>query len=251
MRDRITHVEAVRPIFDAPPPMRLPATAIVFGIFSLSLWFTVSRVIPWLRDGFGVPPIFGWYLSGTVLVLAPILIFGSVMAWRELPMRRTNAWYERLRLVGMDRGDIAWSIVGIVVIASASVAILALARYIHPGFNPSPWFLANSAGWNVSVFVAWIPLFVTNIIGEELCWRGYILPRQETAWGRAAWAGNGIPWCLFHWSLGWPILVTLLPITLVLPWIVQRRRNTWVGIIIHAAFNAAGFAAAISNLGVQ
>jgi hypothetical protein len=34
--------------------------------------------------------------------------------------------------------------------------------------------------------------------------------------------------------------VMLLPITLLLPWIVQRRRNTWVGIIIHAVFNAAG-----------
>jgi hypothetical protein len=48
--------------------------------------------------------------------------------------------------------------------------------------------------------------------------------------------------------LGWPILVTLLPITLLLPWIVQRRRNTSVGIIIHAVFNATGFILATSAL---
>jgi hypothetical protein len=43
--------------------------------------------------------------------------------------------------------------------------------------------------------------------------------------------------------------VVLLPITMVLPWIVQRRQNTSVGIIIHAVFNAAGFVLATSALG--
>ena len=80
---------------------------------------------------------------------------------------------------------------------------------------------------------------------------GYVLPRQEAVMGRLAWLGNGIPWCLFHWSFGWPILVILLPITLLLPWIVQRRRNTWVGIIIHGVFNSAGFVFATSRLGSQ
>ena len=47
-----------------------------------------------------------------------------------------------------------------------------------------------------------------------------------------------------------PILVTLLPITL-LPWIVQRRRNTWVGIIIHAVFNGTGFIVVTSSLRAQ
>jgi hypothetical protein len=54
---------------------------------------------------------------------------------------------------------------------------------------------------------------------------------------------------LFHWSFGWPIMVTLLPITLLLPWIVQRRRNTSVGIIIHAVFNAAVFVVVASGVG--
>jgi len=135
------------------------------------------------------------------------------------------------------------------VIVTASAAILAFARHLDPSFQPSPSFLARNSGSNARVFAAWIPLFVTNILGEELCWRGYVLPRQEATWGPAAWLANGIPWCLFHWSLGWPILVMLLPITLLLPWVVQRRRNTWVGIIIHAVFNAAGFLLATSTLG--
>jgi len=230
-------------------PMGLAATAIVFGFFSLLLWVTVAVVIPWLRGAYGISPIFGWYLGGTVVVLAPILMFGSAMAWRELPAPTVAEWRRRMRLIPMNRGDVVWTIVGLLVIVIASAAVLALARHLDPSFRPSPSFLTQSPGWNVWVFAAWIPLFVTNILGEELCWRGYVLPRQEAAWGRAAWLGNGIPWCLFHWSLGWPILVTLLPITLLLPWIVQRRRNTAVGIIIHALFNASGFILATSALG--
>src|SRR5262249_1215743 len=151
-------------------------------------------------------------ISGTVLVLLPILSFGTVMAWRELPLQGLGEWRKGLRLVRMNPGDAGLTIVGILLVSIASAAGLALCRYPDPRFQPSRWFLAQSPGWHAWVFVGWIPLFITNILGEELCWRGYILPRQEVVLGRAAWLGNGIPWCLFHWSFGWPILVMLLPI---------------------------------------
>src|SRR5262245_52156567 len=231
--------------------MGLAATAMVFGFFSFSLWLTVAVMIPWLRDAYGISPIFGWYLSGTVVVLAPILLFGSAMACLELPVPTLSEWRRRLRLVPLDRGDAVWTIVGLLVIVIASAAILALGRHLDPSFQQSPSFLAQSPGWNAWIFAAWIPMFVTNILGEEVCWRGYVLPRQEAAWGGTAWLVNGIPWCLFHWSFGWPTLVTLLPITLLLPWIVQRRRNTLVGIFIHAVFNAACFILATSALGAR
>ena len=87
----------------------------VFGFFSLSLWLTVAVVIPWLRDSYGISPIFGWYLSGTVVVLAPILIFGSAMAWLELPAPTLSEWRRRLRLLPINRGDALWAIVGLLV----------------------------------------------------------------------------------------------------------------------------------------
>ena len=232
-----------------PPPIGLTATASIFAVFSILLWLTVWVLIPWLRDSFGVLPIIGWYIGGPAFVLVPLLLYGCAMAWRELPMRSPGVLKERLRLNSMDHGDVIWVIGGLLAIVTASAVILALARSINPNFRPSPWFLQHPLGLHAWVFAAWIPLFVSNIMGEELCWRGYLLPRQEARFGRAAWLPNGILWCLFHWSFGWPIMVTLLPITLLLPWIVQRRRNTWVGIIIHAIFNAAGFIIAASGVG--
>lgn len=232
-----------------PPAIGLAASITMFGAFSVLLWLTTMAVIPWLRDSFSMSPIIGWFVSGTALVLIPILIFGCVMAWRELPKRDLRSLRRRLRLNAISRGDLIWAGGGLLAIAAATAALLALARYIDPGFRPSPWFLLQPPGWHASVFAAWLPLFVSNILGEELCWRGYVLPRQETGFGRMAWLPNGALWCLFHWSFGWPIMVTLLPITLGLPWIVQRRRNTSVGIVIHGAFNAAGFIVVASGAG--
>jgi membrane protease YdiL (CAAX protease family) len=50
-------------------------------------------------------------------------------------------------------------------------------------------------------------------------------------------------------EFGWPVMLLLLPVALLLPWIVQRRRNTLVGMIIHAVFNAADFMVAITDPG--
>jgi len=213
----------------------------------LLLWLTLVAIIPWLHDAFGVPLIIGWYVSGTAFVLLPILLFGVLRAWWELPTRNIGQLCKRLRLKAVGGRDIVWAIGGLFTISLGSALILALARHLDPSFRPSPEFLRQSPGWHAWVFVAWIPLFISNIVGEELCWRGYVLPRQQAALGRKAWLLNGIMWCLFHWSFGWPVMLLLLPIALLLPWIVQRRGNTWVGMIIHAVLNAAGFMVAISG----
>lgn len=124
-----------------PPPIGLAASAAMFGTFSVALWLATAAAIPWLRDAFGVPPIIGWYVTGTAFVLVPMLIFGCLMAWRELPKPDLASLRTRLRLNAMNRGDILWTIGGLVAIAAATAAILGLARLIDPGFRPSPWFL--------------------------------------------------------------------------------------------------------------
>jgi membrane protease YdiL (CAAX protease family) len=228
-------------------PLGLVASGLIFGAFSILLWATLAIAIPLLKRSFGLPALIAWYISGTVAVLAPILLFGVLRAWWELPRRNLKELARRLRVRPVQRGDLAWSVAVLLLIVLGSGMIFALARHYDPYFRPSPDFLRQPAGWHAWVLIAWIPLFITNIVGEEICWRGYVLPRQEAAWGRWAWLLNGGLWCLFHWSFGWRVMLLLLPIALLLPWIVQRRRNTSVGLLIHAIFNAAGFLAAVSG----
>src|SRR5262249_27602547 len=115
--DRVGHPAIRQPSLrewgSPKPPWCLESSRCCCGSPSLA-------VIPWLRDSYGIPPIFGWYLSGTVLVLAPILVFGGAMAWRELPAPTLSGWRRRLRLFPIDRGDAIWTIIGLLAIVIAS-----------------------------------------------------------------------------------------------------------------------------------
>jgi membrane protease YdiL (CAAX protease family) len=84
-------------------------------------------------------------------------------------------------------------------------------------------------------------LLVLNILGEELWWRGYILPRQERALGAWAWVVNGVFWAAFHIFYHSTLysFVSFLPGTLALAFVAQRTRNTWPGIIAHTVVNSA------------
>ena len=82
-----------------------------------------------------------------------------------------------------------------------------------------------------------------NILGEEFLWRGVILPRQELAFGQYAWLANATGWLVFHLAVGWTVILLVTPIVFILPWIVQKRRNSSIGVIIHAALNGPAFIA--------
>jgi membrane protease YdiL (CAAX protease family) len=124
-----------------PPPMGIVSSAVLFGTFSLLLWLTLVAVIPWLHEQFGIPPLIGWYVSGTAFVLLPILAFRVVNARWELPTRNLRELGKRLRLSAISGRDLAWAIGGLFMIAFASVVILELARHVDPSFRPSPEFL--------------------------------------------------------------------------------------------------------------
>jgi membrane protease YdiL (CAAX protease family) len=50
-------------------------------------------------------------------------------------------------------------------------------------------------------------------------------------------------WTLFHVSFGWSIMLMVTPVLIIVPLVVQRRGNTWPGILIHGAVNGLGFLA--------
>ena len=91
--------------------------------------------------------------------------------------------------------------------------------------------------WVAGVYlVGW----VLNVLGEECFYRGWFLPRQEAAFGRWAWAVHGTVFALQHTLQAWNYLA-IWPGALLMAYVVQRRRNTWIGIIQHGVMNLGLF----------
>jgi membrane protease YdiL (CAAX protease family) len=78
--------------------------------------------------------------------------------------------------------------------------------------------------------------WVLNIFGEEFWYRGWMLPRQEVAFGKFAWVINGTMFTFQHWMQPWNFLA-ILPGALFMSFVLQLRKNTWIGIIQHGLIN--------------
>jgi len=239
MADTVTDVRPLSPV----------ELVLVFGIPGLLMWVTGHVAIP-LLDGLGAFPIeVSWFLSGGLLVLVPMFIVAPRLARRDLVDRTRAARLGRLRIRPMTAADWAWAGGALVVILSSTMGLVEIGKHI-PGFDPAPPFLDDlplhrETAW---ILAAWLPFFFFNIMGEELWWRGYVLPRQEGLTGRATWLVHGLLWALFHVGLGWNLVFLSLPIFVVLPFVVQRRRNTTVGIVIHGVLGAFGFLSLASGM---
>jgi len=212
---------------------------------AIVLFVAVQYGIPFLHEACGVAPLIGWWLASGIIVF--VLFVGAILAARY----RTKANSLRgvlfaLNIRSMSKTDTLWALgsllgvvalTGIVVFIARLFSMDLLSQDVYASFlrmdklKPGEYWL----------FLAWLPYFFFNIVGEEFMWRGYLLPRQSATLGRYAWILNGFLWAIFHIAIGWRIAILLLPIEFIVPYVVQKRQNTWVGIIIHGLYNGSGF----------
>ena len=106
--------------------------------------------------------------------------------------------------------------------------------------QPTSFFgVALPGQWWLPVFYVFGVMFF-NIFGEELLWRGFILPRQELVHGQWTWIIHGLLWTAFHifWAPDLASLLGRAPTYLALAFVCQRLQNTWPGIIAHFIGNS-------------
>ena len=72
------------------------------------------------------------------------------------------------------------------------------------------------------------------MLGEELLFRGLLLPRMNGAFGRRDWVANGLLFAAYHLHVPWVIPATLLD-TFILAYPTKRYRSAWIGIAVHSA----------------
>jgi membrane protease YdiL (CAAX protease family) len=49
-----------------------------------------------------------------------------------------------------------------------------------------------------------------TVLGEELLFRGLLLPRMQGAFGRGDWVANGVLFAVYHLHVPWVIIPTLV-----------------------------------------
>lgn len=75
-----------------------------------------------------------------------------------------------------------------------------------------------------------------TFLGEELIFRGVLLPKMAGTFGKWDWAANGVLFCLYHLHQPWGILA-MLPSGLLLAYTGKRFRSNWFPIILHTGQN--------------
>jgi membrane protease YdiL (CAAX protease family) len=219
-----------------------------FGIPTLLFAIAIYILLPAL-DRAGVPLFLNFLISlGGPLGL---LTLASVAAYRwEGRPWAWNAFRERFRMGTMKPSTWLWSVgLSIFMVFSSGLLSFSTDAIRQIAFVPeallrmqdvrSTLFMGSplaGAWWALPGYLLYV---VLNVLGEELWWRGYILPRQEMAFGKWAWLVHGVFWSLFHSFFYWE-LIMLLPGCLALAYVAQKCKSTWPGIIAHFASNLPG-----------
>jgi uncharacterized protein len=92
-------------------------------------------------------------------------------------------------------------------------------------------FLHGNWAWFAVIVVM---LLFNTVLGEELLFRGFLLPRMHQAFGRADWVANGVLFAAYHLHVPWSIPTNLLDM-LWLSYPSMRYRSAWIGIAVHSA----------------
>jgi len=213
---------------------------------ALALYVAVHFGLPYLEQNYGVQPLIGWWFTSGVIVIA-LFVVAMVAARRRTSAKSLRQTLVALNVHSLNRIDAMWALGGLAgVVVLTGLVVTAFSEILSTNLLSQDSYasflrmekLKPSEYW---LFLVWFPYFFFNILGEELLWRGYLLPRQVSVLGRYAWILNGFLWAIFHVGIGWRIAIVLLPIEFIVPYVVQMRKNTWLGIIIHGLYNASGF----------
>jgi membrane protease YdiL (CAAX protease family) len=265
MNDNLNTTEKTQESHAIVQPMSLGISLLFFGVPALVLFVGFHVIMPALiKDGF-TP--FNAYFVGLGIPLA-LLVIASLVAYRkEGNVMEWDAFTKRFRLHRLSLK--MWlltlgAFISILIIygISMQINVMLLDTGIIPmpaslpawldtrGGMPSMTAMDQAFGGLAGNWLALFSYFVFlcfNVIGEEFWWRGYILPRQELAFGKLVWIIHGLLWAFFHAFKWWDIL-GILPLTLILPFLVWKFKNNTIGIVLHFLINGIGLIAILFGI---
>jgi uncharacterized protein len=234
------------------PPADEPAVPQLGLRGIIAVW--AAAALPMGLLAWVVAPLVADQLSGPApLIRALLLTLTAGLVWQfvlvlilvareqgslRLSVLRDALWLRRPRSPKTGRrGGRVWLVVLPLIVATAAEGLVAstgpAARDMFEflGSDAGEGLLAGSWGW----FAIITALVVFNTaLGEELLFRGYLLPRMNGEFGRRDWVANGVLFAGYHLHMPWVIPTTLLD-TFILSGPSKRYRSALIGIAVHSA----------------
>ncbi len=239
-------------------PMSIWLALLYFGIPAAAITLVVYVVMPFL-DQRGVPIFFNYLVVYATIPMLALIGASLIAFYREGHVTSWDTFKNRFRLKPMDKKAWLW-VIGLTLFMILSAGLLTFTTRWLDSFDllapPKYWpselkpsaqngsgnnsipteFLQVPLAGNWWVLAVVLISLVIATIGEELWWRGYILPRQELVHGKWTWVVHGLLWNAFHLFAQWT-LIMILPGSLALPFVAHRLKNTWPGMIAHGLAN--------------
>ena len=205
-------------------------------------------VAPLLEDGFAgdgaVPMAKALTISLTIGLVWQFLLVAILVGREQRTLRwstvREALWLRAPRSPRSGRvGGRIWLIVIPMIVAVGAIQEL-VPKFAVPTNRDFTTLVESDVG-KAFFDGAWgwygllVAMFVLNtMLGEELLFRGYLLPRMNGAFGRGDWVANGILFTGYHLHVPWVMPSTLLE-SFLLAYGTKRYRSAWIGIAVHSA----------------
>jgi membrane protease YdiL (CAAX protease family) len=236
------------PIAAAIPQYRKRAIFAVWAAAALPMAALAWLVAPGLADRFGgdgiVPMAKALYISLTVGLVWQFLLVAVLVQREQGALRwstvRDALWLRSPRSPRSGRvGGRVWLILIplIVLFGLAHEVVPSIAAPENRDFatlvesGAGKAFLSGAWGWYALILVNFL---FNTVLGEELLFRGFLLPRMNGAFGRGDWVANGLLFTGYHLHVPWGMPATLLD-TFFLAYPTKRYRSAWIGIAVHSA----------------
>jgi membrane protease YdiL (CAAX protease family) len=174
-------------------------------------------------------------------VLVAILVFREQrsLSWSTI---RQALWLRSPRSPNSGRvGGRLWLVLIPLIVAYAAVVELIPVSVAAPADRDLTLFLGSDAGQgfmsgNWLWYAVLLVMFLFNTaLGEELLFRGFLLPRMNGAFGRADWVANGVLFAVYHLHVPWAIPQSLVAETFLVAYPSRRYRSALIGIAVHSA----------------
>ena len=212
------------------------AAAVPMGVLA---WI----IAPWLRDQLGGDePLAQALLICVTAGLVWQFVLVLILTRRELGGLQWSRvrealwlWAPRDPRTGRVGGRVWWWVLPFVVLFALEEAL----SIPGPSVRDFGEFLDSDRGeeffrgaWGWFAVVVVLVIFNT-VLGEELLFRGLLLPRMRGVFGSGDFVANGALFAVYHLHTPWVIPTSLVDI-FALAYPSRRFQSAWMGIIVHS-----------------